>query len=198
MSVDTSVPQKSPGRAALGGLTRTLAGLPERAIVLLASLLAWGLFVALKGPIGWQEMITTGSMDSDAVMRLAQIKDFMAGQDFYDLTHHRMNAPFGLEMHWSRLIDLPIAGLILMGNGLFGPDYGEPFAMTVWPLLVLLPVILTVCFVAPRIGRHGCGFALPDLRHVVAQNLRVPARPDRPPQCADPPVPCAGFVRGHL
>jgi len=48
-----------------------------------------------------------------------------------------------------------------LGNVLFGPEYGEPFALTVWPLLVLLPALIIVGFVSREIG--GMDAVLPCL-----------------------------------
>ncbi|MEM8689737.1 MAG: hypothetical protein AAGF81_20605, partial [Pseudomonadota bacterium] len=120
--------------------------------MLLSALLIWSLFVGLTGVAGWQDMLTHGPTDPDSVMRLAQIKDLLAGQSFFDATQYRMNAPFGLEMHWSRLIDVPIAALVLLGNALLGAEYGVPFALTVWPTIVLLAVLLTLAILAREVG----------------------------------------------
>ena len=75
------------------------------------------------------------SQDPDSFLRLVQVRDLLAGQGWFDLVQHRMDPPGGALIHWSRLIDAPIAGLILLGN-LFGD--GERFALTAWPLLLLL------------------------------------------------------------
>lgn len=75
------------------------------------------------------------SQDPDSFLRLVQVRDLLAGQSWYDLVQHRMDPPGGALLHWSRLIDAPIAGLILLGN-LFG--VGERFAVTAWPILLLL------------------------------------------------------------
>ncbi len=166
MSIEPQSPKDAAVSDPAASLVRSIASLPERAILILAAVLAWALFVSLKGPSGWEEMVTTGVTDSDAVMRLAQIRDLLSGQGFYDLTQTRMNAPFGLEMHWSRLIDVSIAGLILLGNVLFGPGLGEPFAMTVWPLLVLLPTLLALCFICREVG--GMDAILPCLVFTMA------------------------------
>ncbi|NNF76968.1 MAG: hypothetical protein HKN05_02965, partial [Rhizobiales bacterium] len=161
-----SAPHSNGTLATASGPERSMGALPEQTIVFLGALLTWALFVALKGPAGWQEMRSSGLADSDAVMRLAQIRDFLSGQSFYDLTQHRMNAPFGLEMHWSRLIDVPIAALIILGNLLLGPGYGEPFAMTVWPMLIFLPALVSICFICREIG--GMGAVLPALVFTIA------------------------------
>src|SRR5436190_16031862 len=75
------------------------------------------------------------SQDPDAFLRLVQVRDLLAGQGWFDLVQHRMDPPGGALLQWSRLIDAPIAGLILIGN-LFGD--GERFALMAWPVLLLL------------------------------------------------------------
>ncbi len=52
--------------------------------------------------------------DPDDALRLVQVRDLLAGQSWFDLTQHRIHPPAGVPMHWSRLVDLPIA-LLLAG-----------------------------------------------------------------------------------
>ena len=49
------------------------------------------------------------AMSTDDAMRLAGVRDLLAGQSWFDLTQHRLDPPQGSPMHWSRLIDAPIA-----------------------------------------------------------------------------------------
>ena len=49
--------------------------------------------------------------DTDDVMRLVQVRDLLGGQGWFDLYQHRMNPPEGTLMHWSRLVDAPLAGV---------------------------------------------------------------------------------------
>jgi hypothetical protein len=44
-------------------------------------------------------------LDTDDAMRLVQMRDFIAGQGWYDLHQGRINPPAGYNSHWSRLID---------------------------------------------------------------------------------------------
>ncbi len=75
--------------------------------------------------------------DNDSVMRLVQIRDLLGGQGWFDLTQYRMGLEGGFEMHWSRLVDLPIALLVA--------GFGEPAALVIWPtLLFALALFLTV------------------------------------------------------
>jgi len=70
-----------------------------------------------------------GLLDTDSAMRLAEVRDLLAGQGWFDMTQRRMNVPDGLVMHWSRLVDAPLALLIRLTGS-------ESFAMTAWPLLL--------------------------------------------------------------
>jgi hypothetical protein len=82
--------------------------------------------------------------DVDDALRLVQVRDLMAGQGWFDLHQYRMNPPDGTLMHWSRLVDLPLAGLIWL-LALFLPietaEYATAFAM---PLLLLLLTMLVM------------------------------------------------------
>lgn len=101
--------------------------------------------------------------DTDDAMRLVQVRDLLAGQGWYDLTQHRLNTPYGASMHWSRLVDAPIAGLILILRPLLGAS-AEIGAAYVWPLLLLLGVFWLSAKLALRLaGPEGLlpGLALP-------------------------------------
>src|SRR5918998_268495 len=50
--------------------------------------------------------------DTDDNLRMAQVRSWMKGQDWYDLRQYQLNWPAGANIHWSRLVDLPLAGLI--------------------------------------------------------------------------------------
>ena len=117
--------------------------------------------------------------DSDDAMRLVVVQDFLAGQGWYDKTQYRLNTPFGAPIHWSRLVDLPIAGLILI----FRPFFGE-FAMTltawVWPLLLLLVLLyLSVRITTFLVGPDGLlpGLVLPVLSAAILVEF-APGRVD--------------------
>ncbi len=73
----------------------------------------------------------------DDQLRMVQIRDFLNGQSWFDWTQYRMNAPDGAPMHWSRLIELPIAFLILIFTPIFGQDIAEMIAGTAIPLIGL-------------------------------------------------------------
>jgi hypothetical protein len=75
---------------------------------------------------------------TDDAMRLVEVRDFLAGQSWFDLTQYRLNPPEGMWTHWSRLIDLPLAALIGAGGILAPPTLAERIAAIVWPAGLLL------------------------------------------------------------
>lgn len=75
--------------------------------------------------------------DTDDAMRMVVVRDLVAGQGWYDLVQHRLNAPFGAEVHWSRLVDLPLAALLLLLTPLLGEPGALVVAGTAWPLLLV-------------------------------------------------------------
>ena len=94
--------------------------------------------------------------DTDDAMRMARVIDFIAGQNWYDLTAHRLNTPFGAELHWSRLVDLPLAGLVIALTPLFGQATGMMLAGYLWPMALLACVLWFSALLANRLlGPEG-------------------------------------------
>ncbi|MHB1101706.1 MAG: hypothetical protein ACYC0C_02760 [Devosia sp.] len=93
--------------------------------------------------------------DTDDAMRLTVVRDLIAGQGWYDPVQHRLNTPYGAELHWSRLIDVPVAGLILMLRPLAGPMV-DTIAVYLWPLLLLFCLlVMTALITVKLVGREG-------------------------------------------
>jgi hypothetical protein len=101
--------------------------------------------------------------DTDDAMRLVQVRDLLGGQAWYDLTQHRLDTPYGASMHWSRLVDAPIAGLILVLRPFLGAG-AETGAAYAWPLIMLLGLFWLSAKLSIRLaGPDGLlpGLALP-------------------------------------
>lgn len=80
--------------------------------------------------------------DNDSLLRLVQIRDLLAGQGWFDPMQYRMGLETGFAMHWSRLVDLPIAFLVWLGRLATGSQAaGEAFALTVWPMLLFFLIL---------------------------------------------------------
>lgn len=99
--------------------------------------------------------------DPDDQLRLVQVRDLLAGQPWYDLTQHRID-PLngGVPMHWSRLVDLPIAVLILMLAPLIGTAAAELSAAIAIPLVTFGLAMLVAGRIAwRRFGSEAATFA---------------------------------------
>jgi len=90
-------------------------------------------------------------LDTDDAMRLTEVRDFLNGQSWFDIVQHRLNTPYGAQMHWSRLIDVPEAAILLVLRPLFGP-LADTIGAYVWPLLLLLPLLWLTSKLAIRLG----------------------------------------------
>ncbi|MBB1249388.1 hypothetical protein [Rhizobium sp. G21] len=90
--------------------------------------------------------------DPDDVMRLVEVRDWLGGQSWFDLHQYRMGPPGGMLMHWSRFVDAPIGGLILLFGLFVSPDTAEAAAAFVWPLALILPLMAGIGLGAYRLG----------------------------------------------
>jgi hypothetical protein len=146
----------------------------------------WGLLVliclALYGvlfAVGAKLDLAGRFLDPDDTMRLVQVRDLLAGQHWFDLHQYRIDPPHSPVMHWSRLVDAPIAGLILLLTPLLGRTSAEfATAMTI-PLLTLAAMVFAMSGLAFRLfGRRaallaGLMFGLAPLTLVQVRPLRL-------------------------
>lgn len=79
--------------------------------------------------------LTDANGDNDSLLRLVEVRDLLAGQGWFDLHQYRMGPPGGFVMHWSRLVDAPIASMLLTARA-FGasPEIAAIVAGLAWPL----------------------------------------------------------------
>lgn len=71
--------------------------------------------------------------DNDDIMRLLQIRDFLQGQNWFDLHQYRLGPTEGTLMHWSRIPDIPII-LTISFFDLFLPyEIAEKLGLSLWP-----------------------------------------------------------------
>src|SRR4051794_21668650 len=86
--------------------------------------------------------------DTDDNMRIMQVRALLNGQGWYDLAQHRLA---GSNIHWSRLVDLPIAALKLLFAPLFGGRVAEQIAVAVAPLLPMLVAMTALTVIVRRL-----------------------------------------------
>ena len=103
--------------------------------VCLIGLLCGVLFAGLILLAGVQGQLGKIGPDNDDVMRLVQVRDLMAGQGWFDHMQSRLGAEGGTLMHWSRLVDAPIAGLTLLFDLVLPYETALAVAYSIWPPL---------------------------------------------------------------
>lgn len=100
----------------------------------------------------WQQVHWLVLTDTDDNIRYLQVKDWLAGQGWYDLRQYRLDPPGGANIHWSRLVDLPIAGLMLFFRLFTDIPTADRLACAIAPLLPLLPMMLSLAFIVRRLA----------------------------------------------
>jgi hypothetical protein len=89
--------------------------------------------------------------DTDDNMRISQVRAWLHGQGWFDLRQYRLNPPTGANIHWSRFVDLPIAGIILALRPFVGGAEAERAAVTIAPMLPLLLLLFSVALTSRRL-----------------------------------------------
>ena len=98
-----------------------------------------------------QDLLLHGAMaDPDDFLRLHEVRNWLAGQGWYDVSVPRMNPPEGGDLHWSRLIDLPIALLTVLLSPLAGAEMAARLAAAIWPTTVLCLTLATLIAICER------------------------------------------------
>lgn len=123
--------------------------------------LAWLMISALLIVTNLSAILAYQFPDPDDTLRLLQVRDLLAGQAWFDLTQHRIDAVHGgVTMHWSRLVDLPIAAVVLALRWLIGQGAAETAALIFVPLATMAVALLLAGRIAWRlIGEEAAGFA---------------------------------------
>ncbi|MBL4871986.1 MAG: hypothetical protein JKY41_00990 [Rhodobacteraceae bacterium] len=110
--------------------------------------------VILKGP---DFSIPVWDIGNDDAMRLIQVRDLLAGQSWFDVTQYRLGFEAGTPMHWSRVIDLPIAAILWVTSLFLSQDWAEAVTMTLWPLALIAPTLWAMQRAAVRFGGVQAG-----------------------------------------
>ncbi|MEQ1550891.1 hypothetical protein [Sphingorhabdus sp.] len=119
--------------------------------------IVWLLAAAFLIYSSWPNIVSRSGWDPDDQLRMVQLRDFLGGQSWFDTTQYRLNAPEGGPMHWSRLIELPLAIIIIMAAPIFGQAGAEMIAGTVIPLMCFASIAYILGRVAMSLGGRLAG-----------------------------------------
>lgn len=120
----------SAGRSSLTTWLQTLLA----ALIVIALVYGWSSMGGPNAPL---------HNDTDDAMRMVTAENLLNGQPWQDTSVARDNTPFGGNLHWSRLVDAPIAGLIAL--------FGANGAAIIWPLLLIVPLVALTRLVVGRL-----------------------------------------------
>ena len=142
-----------------------------------------GVAAALAGGLGavwtlrgWPALSVLHLPDTDDVMRLQQVRDWLGGQDFADVSQHRLGT--GLAMHWSRLADLvPAAGIESL-TPLIGRHAAELATVIAWPLILFATALFLVARIARVLGAPAATATLVASIAYPATTIFLPGRID--------------------
>lgn len=117
--------------------------------------------------------------DTDDAMRIVTMTQLLDGQNWQDHSVARDNTPFGTQMHWSRLIDAPIAALAWVVEPI-AKDGAADLAARIWPTLLFLPLLILCVMLTRRLvpdADQVTSLALPVLSIVIMAEF-LPGRVD--------------------
>jgi hypothetical protein len=115
--------------------------------------LAGALFALCLYAVGGFPTLPVPPGDNDSMLRLVEIRDLIGGQGWFDLHQYRMGPEGGFVMHWSRLVDAPIAAIILVVSAITGKlATGETAALLAWPTLLMAAALAFMLRIARAVG----------------------------------------------
>jgi hypothetical protein len=138
-------------------------------------LLAWLLLSGWAVYDRWDQLRAFGLGDTDDNIRMSQVRALLHGQDWFDLRQHKLA---GSNIHWSRLVDLPLAGLILLLRPFVGVAQAELVGAALAPLLPYLVMLFGVSLIARRLI-HPAAYVLALIAIVFAPSTNGMFMPDR-------------------
>jgi hypothetical protein len=117
----------------------------------MVTMMSWLLVCAFLLFTRWGAIHWFSLADTDDNMRMMQVRALLGGQGWYDLTQYRLSAPRGFNIHWSRIVDLPLAAIILITKPFVGGAVAERIAIAIAPLLPLSIVLLSIGAIVRRL-----------------------------------------------
>lgn len=132
--------------------------------------LVWLAIASLVGLINASAVFSARFPDPDDIMRLLQVRDLLGGQAWLDTHQYRVDAANGgVLMHWSRLVDIPLAAVIGVLTPLLGSAAAETAALILIPLITMgIAMVLAARIVWKTLGDD------PIVMTCIAMALSVP------------------------
>jgi len=95
--------------------------------------------------------------DADDATRLIQVREFLASGNWFDTTTMKIGGDGGMLSHWSRFIDLPLAGLITVFSIFMPVERAEWLTHFVWPVSLLGALLWVVYRTTAKVAGESAG-----------------------------------------
>lgn len=110
-------------------------------------LISWALAACVLIAVAASRIARLQLPDPDDTLRLLEVRAWLAGQSWWDVSQYGFSGS-GEVMHWSRLVDLPLAAAMTVLRPIFGAVVGDRIAIVLVPLLTLLAIMALVGTIA--------------------------------------------------
>ncbi len=128
-------------------------GRPSRLIILTLML-----GVAVAAMLAWKYGLTARPGDTDDATRLFLVRDLLSGRGWYDQSISRLQPPQGIVLHWSRLLDGGLAGMMSLFRVFMTPAAADLTTRIIWPLMWVFPALGCALVVARNLGGRSAVF----------------------------------------
>ena len=126
-------------------------GAPLQSVAVL-SVLGLLFTMAISWPSASEVWRTGAFANTDDAMRMVEVRDWLAGQAWFDLHQYRLDPPEGVQMHWTRVLDAPLAALIRLFSLVFPTDIAERLTRIVFPLALHFGLFAAVAALARKLA----------------------------------------------
>ncbi|MBN4058580.1 hypothetical protein JYT93_00940, partial [bacterium AH-315-J19] len=115
-------------------------------------ILIWLLFMFLSWTRNSASLLRGELPGNDDYMRMAEIRDWLGGQSWFDLHQYRLNPVEPLNAHWSRISDVLIGGPIKVLTPILGPAKAELAIIIAYPSILLLIYLYLATAIARKLS----------------------------------------------
>ena len=104
----------------------------------------------------WKGMVLVYSQGvlpgPDDFMRLHQVQNWLDGQGWFDIRAHRIYPPVGADIHWTRLVDVPIAALVGFFSFFTEQLTASRIAAIFWPFILFMLAVTSMIAICERLA----------------------------------------------
>lgn len=117
-------------------------------------LLVWFLLLFMSWSRNGTKLLRGELSSNDDYMRMVEIRDWLGGQNWFDMHQYRLNPVDPLNSHWSRISDVLIGGPIKILSPVLGSATAELVMVIVYPSLLLLAYLYLATALAGKLVNH--------------------------------------------